>query len=163
MKAIFSKDYIRFIFVEQNEFRNIVRLELKFKVPDENEYKKYLAETMSRMEVMTIKLKKENVQLKENLRNLEGEKKDRIDDFMKRNKMLDDTVSRQEKKILNFEKENADLTDERKNLKNRIIELEKESSTFIYEIEKYKIEEYRKEQELLKFKAFQESKEEMEK
>lgn len=163
MKALFDKDSDRFIFVEQNEFRNIVRLELRFKVPDENDYKRYLADMISRMEVTGVKLRKENVQLKESLRNLENEMGTRVADLTGRNRVLDERLCRIKSKMESVEKENDSLVGEREELKKRMVEIEKENSTYKFEIEKKKIEEYKKEQEFLRLKEVEECKNGLEK
>lgn len=58
----------KLLFVERNDFRNIVRFELKFTKPEEMEYKRYLADVVGRLEMDNVKLVKENIQMKEQIK-----------------------------------------------------------------------------------------------
>ncbi|KAI5149857.1 spindle assembly abnormal protein 6 [Enteropsectra breve] len=128
LSAYFSDGKLRFM--ENNEFRNICKLELKFTKPEETQYKRYLADLLSRMENDNVKLIKENGilrdkcvngdrDLKERLRYCESEiqeYKRRIEMVSKENEMLESRVrgkeeeaSRISSKIYGIEEENTGL------------------------------------------------------
>lgn len=163
MRALFEKESGRFVFVEQNEFRDIMRLEIRFKTPDSDGYRKYLAEMMSRMEIANVRLRKENVQVKERLRSTEEETGRRMAELTGRNASMNEKMGRLTERIEALEKENACLADERDSLKKRMVEMEKENSTYKFEIEKGKIEEYRREQEMARLRQVEEFRDGLEK
>lgn len=115
---------LKFMFVEKNEFRNIIKLELKFKEPSDIDYKSYLGDVISRLETDNIKLIKENNLLKDynnntlhrKLRNLEENQNIHISKLNNLNKQNEEYKYKIEK-----------MTNEIKSLNNQVYELEKEN------------------------------------
>lgn len=163
IKALFSKESLRFIFIEQNEFKNIIRLELKFNVPDDNDYKRYLAEMISNLEMNNTKLYKENIQIKETIKNIEKETKERVFELSEKNQYLSEKNYKYEKLIETLQNQNKSIIEEREKESKRLIEIEKENSNLKYEIEKIKINGIKMEQEIKRNKEIENDKIELEK
>jgi spindle assembly abnormal protein 6 len=143
--GIYNKETNKFSFVEKNEFRNIVKLELKFSKPDESYYRKYLADVISRMETDNIKLVKENSLIKEQCRNSEREIREKL-------KYLECDYNDAQRRVEKLYKENKMLSDEcsEKSIeiekyKNKIMTFEKEISNLQYEVEKRKLQDVKNE------------------
>ncbi|EPR79761.1 hypothetical protein SLOPH_1677, partial [Spraguea lophii 42_110] len=131
----------KFLFVEKNEFRNIVRLELKFDRPEENEYKKYLGDIIRKMEEDNIKFVKENMQLKEQYGNLERDNKKRIkmleEDYFESKRKIDNLLNMTEE----LKRNNKDRIKEVEEYKYKIKENDNKMRDLEYEVERYKIKE----------------------
>ncbi|WUR02703.1 spindle assembly abnormal 6-like protein [Vairimorpha necatrix] len=116
---------LKFMFVEKNEFRNIIKLELKFKEPTDLDYKSYIGDFINRLENDNIKLIKENSLLKDynnntlhrKIRNLEENQNAHINKINMLNKQTDEYKYKLEKTTL-----------EMKNLNNQVYELERENT-----------------------------------
>ncbi|KAM0672359.1 hypothetical protein CWI42_011130 [Ordospora colligata] len=141
LSGIFSRETNRFVFVEKDEFRNIVRLELQFSKPDESHYKQYLGDILGRMESDNIRLIKENEMLREKCKGYERDAKER-------RRYLEEELAKAQKKAEKLFKENAGFIESMKSsnedlskLNNRIYELEKENSKLQYDLEKLKLQE----------------------
>lgn len=130
LSGIFSKETNKFLFVEENDFRNIVRLELKFSKPNESHYKMYLGDIIGRMETDNVRLIKENGMLREKCRNGEKELRDRI-------RYLEEEVGASQRKIDKLHRENEVLTEKN----SRMYELEKENTRLQYELDKLKLQD----------------------
>ncbi|KAH9412216.1 hypothetical protein HK407_01g01090 [Ordospora pajunii] len=141
LSGIFSRETNRFVFVEKDEFRNIVRLELQFSKPDESHYKQYLGDILSRMESDNIRLIKENEMLREKCKSYERDAKDRT-------RYLEEELAKAQKKADKLLRENTGLIEGMKassedlgKLNSRIYELEKENSRLQYDLEKLKLQD----------------------
>ncbi|KAF7683850.1 Spindle assembly abnormal protein 6 like protein [Astathelohania contejeani] len=140
-KLTASFDNNKFKFIEKNEFRNIIRLELKFFKPDESHYRRYLSDVISRMEGDNIKLIKDNSLIKEQCRCIEKDLQDRI-------RFLESENNETQRKIEKLYRERDDLMkrvrekeEDNERCQNKIVKLEKEKNKLEYEIEKMKIHE----------------------
>lgn len=141
LTGIFSKDTNKFLFVEDDEFRNIVRLELQFSKPNESHYKMYLGDIIGRMESENVRLVKENGMLREKCKSGERELKDRI-------RYLEEEIGTSLRKIDKLHKENETLTIKNNNrgseidgMNAKIHELEKENTRLHYELDKLKLQD----------------------
>jgi spindle assembly abnormal protein 6 len=141
LTAMFSQETNRFLFVEKDEFRNIVRLELKFFKPDESHYKMYLGDIIGRMESDNIKLIKENGMLRDKVRGGEKDLRDKI-------RYLEEELGSSQRKSKALYEENERLASregsvatELNNLTVRTHELEKENARLSYECDKLKLQE----------------------
>lgn len=161
-KALFSRDSLRFIFIEQNEFRNIVRLELKFNVPDDSDYKRYLAEMISNLEFNNTKLYKENIQIKESLKTIENEMSTRVKDLSHRNSELSDRCNNIQTALDKTTIDNESLIEQQQKDSKKLIDIEKENSNLKYEIDRIKIEQFKKDSEIKRIKEIEIQKEELE-
>lgn len=74
--TLFKDNILKFI--ENSDFRNICRLELKFSKPEDTQFKRYLGDLITRMENDNIKLIKENSILRDRCLNGDRELKDKI-------------------------------------------------------------------------------------
>lgn len=138
--ALFSKETSKFMFVEKSEFRNIVRLEIKFLKPDESHYKRYLSDIISRMESDNIKLIKENGMLKEQCISGDKQMKDRIGFLEEEQASLKSKIERMYKESDRLTNESYTKGMEIKELKSRILDLEKENTSLVYDVEKARLE-----------------------
>ncbi|CAD24993.1 hypothetical protein [Encephalitozoon cuniculi GB-M1] len=141
LRGLFSKETNKFLFVEKDEFRNIVRLELKFSKPDETHYKMYLGDMISRMESENVKLIKENGMLRDKCRSGEKELRDRI-------RYLEEETMVAQKKIDKLYKENEVLNEkgdtwraEVDKLSSKAYDLEKENGRLQYELDKLRLQD----------------------
>lgn len=141
LRGLFSKETNKFLFVEKDEFRNIVRLELSFSKPDETHYKMYLGDMIGRMEAEGVRLAKENGMLRDKCKNGEKELRDRI-------RYLEEEVRSGQKKMDKLYKENELLSEksdsraaEIDRLNSKVYELEKENGRLQYELEKLKLQD----------------------
>ncbi|EJW05015.1 hypothetical protein EDEG_00885 [Edhazardia aedis USNM 41457] len=116
-----NEEIFKFTFLENNMFRNIVRLELLFYKPDDTEFRKYLSDLITRFEEDNVKLIRENLSLRDAF-------KQKSDEFTKvceeSETMLNDLKSKNEKLFQN----NCLLEDENESLKNGHKKLEKRIS-----------------------------------
>lgn len=113
----------RFVFMENNSFKNVPRLELIFYKPDENEFRRYLSDTISRIETDNYKLSKENKTIKEitaqkekeikyKLKALESDYESLRNDYnkiYKENCVIEEESSKYKKEIEDYEKKIIDL------------------------------------------------------
>lgn len=142
-----SDKELRLQFIEQNEFRNIVKLELPFQKPEEFQYRKYLGDLLGRMEKDNIALIKENKILREKAIKGDQEKNSKIKylesentEIRKRLELMNEELNSIEMKY-NVEKEEF-YSD-----KNKISELEKINTQLNYELENLKKANYREKYE----------------
>lgn len=134
----FSEGTLRFI--ENSEFRNICKLELKFNKPEETQYRRYLGDIVSRMESDNIKLIKENAILRERCMN--------GDQSMKEKMKFIESDSQEAKRRLEMIKRDFSVIEEKNVLKdeeiskisNRLYALDNENAQLRYELEKYQRE-----------------------
>ena len=145
LSAVFSKESNKFLFVERDEFKNIVRLELKFTRPEEVHYKRYLSDIIHRMESDNIKLIKENSFLKEQCKSGDRELRDKV-------RYMEMDLKDNEKKISSLYKELGNLEERYLNKSSendmnikKVVEYEKELSRLSYEMEKNKVKETKNE------------------
>lgn len=141
LTGIFSRETNKFLFVEDDEFRNIVRLELAFSKPNESHYKMYLGDVIGRMESDNVKLIKENGMLREKCRGGEKELRDRI-------RYLEEELGASQRRIEKLHKENESLgvlskarAGEIDNLNGKVYELEKENARMQYEADKLRLQD----------------------
>ncbi|TBT98599.1 putative SAS-like centriolar protein [Hamiltosporidium magnivora] len=160
--GVLSRNNNKFMFLEKNEFRNIVRLELKFCKPDENHYKNYLSDLITRLETDNIKLIKDNLFLKETVKSGDREMKERL-------KYLEEDYSNLQKKIERLYKENGSLNAEcnEKNreiekINSKLIQSEKDKASLEYEIEKKRIQEVKNENLIYKLEELDKNNKTME-
>jgi len=151
--ATFNDGVLRFI--ENCEFRNICRLELKFNKPEEAQFKRYLGDLLGRMESDNIKLIKENSILRDRCMNGDRELKEKIrflesenTEIRRRYELVSKDQSLLEGKLGSKEEEIARLT-------NKIYCLENENSQLRYELEKFQRENSLSYKEQLKTKESQ--------
>lgn len=133
--ATFNDNLLRFI--ENSEFRNICKLELKFSKPEENQFRKYLGDVISRMENDNVKLIKENSILRDRCINGDRELKDKFryleserDDLKRRLDLITKDFSMIQSKASSKE-------DEFIRISNRMYSLENENAQLKYDLEKY--------------------------
>jgi spindle assembly abnormal protein 6 len=141
LTAMFSQETSKFLFVEKDEFRNIVRLELKFFKPDESHYKMYLGDIIGRMESDNIKLIKENGMLRDKVRSGEKDLRDKV-------RYLEEELGASQRKTKMLYEDNERLTGrdssmaaELNALTLKIHELEKENARLSYECDKLRLQE----------------------
>lgn len=136
--GMFNRETNKFIFLERNDFKNIIRLELKFTKPEELHYKRYLSDLIYRMETDNIKLIKENNFLKEQCKNGDIEMSEKI-------KFLEMDLREGERRSNNLMKELGALEEKYMKKSNAFDSLEKENyemrddlKKLSYEMEKIK-------------------------
>lgn len=143
--ATFNEGILRFI--ENLEFRNICKLELKFSKPDETNYRRYLGDLISRMESDNIKLIKENsilrdkcingdASLKEKIRYLESENADikrKIDLFKRDFSEVEDIRRSKEEEISRITSRLYNVENENSHLKHELERYQRENSMSIKE------------------------------
>lgn len=130
-------------FVEQDDFKNIVKLELMLKKPDEFQYRKYLGDLLSRMEKDNVTLIKENKILREKAIKGDQDKISRIKyleienvEIKKRLELMNEELNSIEYKY-NAEREEF-YSD-----KSKLNELQKINAQLTYEMESYKKSNYK--------------------
>lgn len=133
--ANFNENSLRFI--ENSEFRNICKLELKFNKPEENQFKRYLGDLVSRMENDNIKLIKENSILRDRCINGDKEMRDKYryieverDDLKRRYDLIT-------KDFGNLQIQYSSKDDELARINHKLYSLENENTQLRYELEKY--------------------------
>lgn len=131
--AVFSRENYKFTFLEKNDFKNIVRLELKFTKPDELHYKRYLSDLIFRMENDNIKLIKENNFLREQCKNGDLEMTEKI-------KFLEMDLRESERRNSNLVKELGALEEKYLKKCNDLDFLERENSEMKDDFKKITIE-----------------------
>ena len=138
LSALFSDGKLRFI--ENGEFRNICKLELKFTKPEEAQYKRYLGDLISRMEGDNIKLIKENKILRDKSINGDRELRDKI-------RYLESEIQELRRKYETATQNNSALEsrdthrmEEINRLTNRVFSLENENAELNNELEKLRRE-----------------------
>lgn len=161
-KGLLDRDSLKFIFIEQNEFRNLIRLEIQLSLPDDNDYKKYLSEMIGNLEKTNVRLYKENIQLKENYKNVENDTYNRIKELSRKNNDLFQKNSNLEINLEKYEKENKTLEKEKELDSSRIIDLEKENNNLKYELDKAKIDLFKRDSEIKRFRTVEQEKSEIE-
>lgn len=128
--GLFSRETNKFTFLERNDFKNIVRLELRFTKPDEMHYKRYLSDLIYRMESDNIKLIKENNFLKEQCKNGDIEMQEKIkfleidireserrsNNVIRELGALEDKYLRKCSELNSFEKENYEMKEDLKKI-----------------------------------------------
>lgn len=138
---------LRFVFMENNPFRNVTRLELVFYKPDENEFKKYLAEMISRFENDNVKLAKDLKMAREALNSVEKKMKEKIR-FMESDygelKGNYDSVYREKCYV---EDEVVNKRKEIENLEKKIVEYEKRIAEHEYSRERMRMAEIKSQKE----------------
>lgn len=142
---------IRFTFVENNAFKNLTRLELIFYKPGEHEFKKYLAEMITKFENDNVKLARDLKMAKETLASAERRAKEKLaavesdcaemkhgyDRIYMEKAVAEDEVDRLKKEAVRLEK--------------KVIECEKKIGDYEFESEKMRIAEIKsgKEREMI--------------
>lgn len=133
--AVFNEGLLKFI--ENTEFRNIVKLELKFSKPEESQYRRYLGDIISRMESDNVKLIKENSLLRDRCRNGDRELREKVSymetETVKLRRMLE--MSQQE--CRSVQEHAGGREEEITRLTNKIYSLENENAQLRYEVERY--------------------------
>ena len=127
-------------FIENSEFRNICKLELKFSKPEETQYRRYLGDIVSRMESDNIKLIKENSVLRERCMNGDMALKDKVRFLESDNQELKRRFDLIKRDIGSFEERNAMKEEEIAQLSNRLYSLDQENAQLRYDLEKYQRE-----------------------
>lgn len=133
--AIFNDGILRIM--ENSEFRNVCKLELKFLKPEETQYKRYLGDILSRMENDNIKLIKENSILRDKCINGDRELKDKIRYFESENLDLKRRIDLIGRDFSGLESKCVSKEEEISRLSNKIFNLEGENSQLRYDLEKY--------------------------
>lgn len=75
---VFARDGSKLVVLERNEFRNIVRLEIRLSRPDDVQFRRYAADLLNRLEMENSRCLKENALLKEDLRSREADYKNGV-------------------------------------------------------------------------------------
>ena len=150
LSATFNDGVLRFI--ENGEFRNICKLELKFTKPEEGQYKRYLADLLSRMENDNVKLIKENALLRDKCVNGDREMREKM-----RYLEADATERKRRSEMQNsdylaLESKYAAREEEFSRISGRLFSLENDNSQLKYELEKYQKDNSQSFKELLKAK-----------
>lgn len=138
---------IKFSFMENNTFRNITRLELMFYKPDENEFRRYLSESIARYEYDNVRVVKENNLLKESIKSKEDNFRIRISGLENEYNELKKEYDNMYNKYCNLESRNEDLKSMNNKLENKQITFEKRISELEIDNDKLKIECMKKEKD----------------
>jgi len=136
LTAVFNDNVLKFI--ENGEFRNICKLELKFTKPEEVQYRRYLGDLLARLENDNVKLIKENSQLRDKCVNGDRELREKI-------RYLESECTELRRKLemlasenANIDSRNRDREEEISRMTSKIFGLENENVQLQYEIEKYR-------------------------
>ncbi|KAI4292980.1 spindle assembly abnormal protein 6 [Pancytospora philotis] len=135
LSATFNDGVLRFI--ENGEFRNICKLELRFAKPDDTQYRRYLADLLARMEGDNVKLIKENAVLRDRCANGDRELKDRLRATEAEMAECRRRYELQNKDLAGLEARCREKEDELARLSARLFEMEGENSQLKYDLEKY--------------------------
>lgn len=135
LNAIFNEGTLRFI--ENTEFRNICKLELKFSKPEEGQYKKYLGDLLARMESDNIKLIKENAILRDKCINGDRELKEKIRFFESDNIECKRRMEILSKEHAILESKCNSKDEEISKISNKLFQVENENVQLKYELEKF--------------------------
>lgn len=148
LSATFAEGVLRFI--ENGEFRNICKLELRFRKPEETQYRRYLGDLLSRMESDNIKLIKENAVLRDKCINGDREAREKMRylesetaDYKRRMEMQGGDMGLLESRLARKEEETAQLS-------SRIFALETDNSQMKYDLEKFQKDNSQSYKELLR-------------
>lgn len=133
--ATFGDCLLRFI--ENSEFRNICKLELKFSKPEESQFRRYLGDLISRMEGDNIKLIKENSVLRDRCVNGDRDLRDKMRFLESENTELRRRYELLSKDQAALEARFGSKDDELSRMSNKIYVLESENTQLRYELEKY--------------------------
>lgn len=136
--ATFTDGNLRFI--ENSEFRNICKLELKFSKPEETQYRRYLGDIVSRMESDNIKLIKENAILRERCVSGDLALKEKMKFVESENQELKRKLESIRRDLATYEERNTLKEEEIAKISNRLYSLDNENSQLRYELEKYQRE-----------------------
>lgn len=127
-------------FIENSEFRNICKLELKFCKPEESQFRRYLGDLISRMESDNIKLIKENSVLRDRCMNGDRDLKDKLRFLESENIELRRRYELLGKDHSALEARAGSKDEEISRISNKVYALESENTQIRYELEKYQRE-----------------------
>lgn len=133
--ANFSEGILRFI--ENFEFRNICKLELKFTKPEETQYRRYIGDLIGRMEGDNVKLIKENSILRERCLSGDHNMREKTRFLEKDNTELRRRLDLVQRDLGEIQEKAVNRENEITKLSTRIYEIENENGHLRYEIEKY--------------------------
>lgn len=150
LSATFNDGVLRFI--ENSEFRNICKLEIRFLKPEEGQYKRYLADLLARMENDNIKLIKENSILRDKCLNGDRELREKVRYLESEGLECKRRMDLQSKDFGLLEAKYSSREEEMARMSSRIFSLENENSQLKYELEKYQKDNSQSYRELLKAK-----------
>lgn len=136
--ASFNDGVLRFI--ENSEFRNICKLELKFTRPEETQYRRYLGDLVGRMEADNIKLIKENAILRERCVTGDQAIKDKARFLEQENSELRRRGEHMQKDLAMLGEKERIKDEEIAKLSSRIYAVEEENGQLRYEVERYERE-----------------------
>lgn len=147
MTAFLEKinENIKFSFVENNAFRNITRLELMFYKPDENEFRRYLSESIARYEYDNVRVIKENNVLRESMKSKEEGYIIRISGLESEYNELKNEYDSLYNKLCTAENRNGELIGTNNKLESKILGMEKRIGELEIDNEKLKLEYMKKE------------------
>lgn len=133
--AYFNEGVLRFI--ENLEFRNICKLELKFVKPEETQYRRYLGDLMGRMEGDNIKLIKENSILRDRCINGDQNLKEKIRFLEQDNVELRRRLDLIQKDFSIVQEKASSKEEEVAKMSSRMYALDNENAQLRYEIERH--------------------------
>ncbi|KAM0679968.1 hypothetical protein GINT2_001910 [Glugoides intestinalis] len=136
--ASFNDGVLRFI--ENTEFRNICKLELKFCKPDESHYRRYLGDLIARMENDNIKLIKENAVLRDRCMSGDQAQREKMKFVECDNAELRRRLEIIQKEFGSMQESVAQKENEISKLSGRMYSIDNENSQLRYEVEKYQRE-----------------------
>lgn len=136
---------IKFSFVENNAFRNITRLELMFYKPDENEFRRYLSESIARYEYDNVRVIKENSVLREGMKAKEESFRVRIASLEGEYNEIKNEYDGLYNKFCTLETRNGELKETNERLESKVLGLEKKIGEIEIENERLRIECMKKE------------------
>jgi len=152
--ATFSDGVLRFI--ENSEFRNICKLELRFSRPEETQYRRYLGDLVERMEGDNVKLIKENGILRERCLSGDQAMKEKLHGLEHENGELRRRGELMQRELAMVGEKQRAKEEEVARMSSRIYGLEEENGRLRYEIERYERENSETAREQLKRKEGEE-------
>lgn len=153
----------KFSFVERNEFRNIVRFELKFVKPEEVEYKRYLADVVGRLEADNVRLVRDNMQMKERIRCGDRESQGRIKALESDYCEAQEKIEKLYREIDRLEREKSQKDEEMSKIRSDNKRVEAEASDLRRELEKRKVNDVKNEGLVLRLEETERLNENLEK
>lgn len=150
LTAVFNDGVLRFI--ENSEFRNICKLELKFTKPEETQYKRYLGDLLARMENDNIKLIKENAVLRDRCLKGDHELREKIRYLESEAAECRRRMELQAQDCAQMEARHGAREEEIARVSSRVFALENENTQLKYDLEKYQKDNSQSYKELLRAK-----------
>lgn len=147
-------------FIEQTEFRNLIKLTLPFNKPEEYQYRKYLGDLLKRMEGDNVKLIKENKILRDKA--IKGDKnlQDKVKYLETDNSEMKKRLELVNEELNTLEVKYNQERDEFYSGQRKLMDLERDNTQLYTELEHHKRRNYQEKYEELLKKEENRSKEE---